>query len=73
MIADGTEVNDLLNVVEVARLLKCSNLTVYRRCRNKCFPYMKTGRRMLFKKSDISAWLDRLRESSMSGVQKAHG
>lgn len=73
MIAEGTGMNELLDVADVARLLKCSNLTVYRRCRSECFPYMRNGRRMLFKRSDISSWLEGLRENSMHGVQKVRG
>jgi len=49
---------EFLTVAQVTELLHISRMTLYRHMRAGDLPYIKIGRRVLFKKADIEAWLE---------------
>ena len=61
----------LFTVKSLARYLETSTKWVYERVQLKEIPYIKVGKHVRFKKSDIDRWLDSLKVSPMgfpSGV-----
>ena len=51
----------LLNVKESAKLLRCSEATVYRSCEAGLMPHIRKGRRLFFRREDLRRWIDSLR------------
>ncbi len=50
-----------VGVDAVAESLHCSRMTIYRRCKDRSLPFVKIGGKLLFRKSDVTAWVDSLR------------
>lgn len=59
MIEKGSIEDAFVSVESLMACLHCSRLTVYRRCRNGGLPFVKVGRRLLFRKADVEAWFAR--------------
>ena len=59
MTGNGSIEDAFVSVESLMACLHCSRLTVYRRCRSGALPFVKVGRRLLFRKSDIEAWFAR--------------
>lgn len=53
----------LLNLDDVALYLNCSKSTMYRYVREGRISYIRRGRRLLFRETDIEAFLDNHRIS----------
>lgn len=49
----------LLNLEDVAIYLNCSKSTMYRYIKESRISYIRRGRRLLFRESDIEAFLDK--------------
>jgi len=49
---------ELLTREQVMRYLQIGHSTLSKLMRRKTFPYIKLERKVLFKKSDIDAWLE---------------
>lgn len=49
----------LLNLDDVALYLNCSKSTMYRYVREGRISYIRRGRRLLFRETDIEAFLDK--------------
>lgn len=49
----------LLNLEDVAIYLNCSKSTMYRYVRENRISYIRRGRRLLFRETDIEAFLER--------------
>jgi excisionase family DNA binding protein len=47
----------LLTADEAAALLRVRRSTVYELARNRRLPHVKVGRRLLFVRSDLAAWV----------------
>jgi excisionase family DNA binding protein len=52
---------DMLSVEDVVKMLKVSRLTVYNYTKQG-LPFVKNGRRLLFKESDVIDWIERAKE-----------
>ncbi len=50
--------HDLLNKEELLEFLRVSRRSLDRMIERREFPFIKLGRRILFKKSDIEAWIE---------------
>jgi excisionase family DNA binding protein len=55
---------ELLNLAEVQRLLNIGRTSVYQLMASGALPSVKIGRRTLFARKDVDAFVDRLRESA---------
>jgi excisionase family DNA binding protein len=53
-------ISDFLTVSEVAKMLRVSNLTVYAYTK-KGMPFIKTNRRLLFKKAEVLDWIAKIK------------
>lgn len=51
--------NKLLTVNEVAKILRVSNMTVYRLVKKKEIPAIRVGKNYRIKESDVDAYLNR--------------
>ena len=51
--------NKLLTVNEVAKILRVSNMTVYRLVKNKQIPAIRVGKNYRIKETDVDNYLDR--------------
>ena len=49
--------DDLMTAAEVAKMLKRDRRTIYRDVREGIIPFMRVGGRLLFSRTDLSAWL----------------
>lgn len=54
MLSDG---NELLTVEETCRYLKCQRTWLYDKVRQKKIPYIKAGKYLRFRKTDLDRWL----------------
>lgn len=58
MPGDGRDPLDLLTPDDVAGLLKVPKSTVYALCRERRIPFVKVGRRYVFQRAALAAWID---------------
>ncbi len=54
----------LWDVEEVAKYLKVSKDTIYRWIETKQMPTVRVGKKWLFRKEEIDAWLDSMKSTS---------
>ena len=54
---------DLMDVDEVAAMVRLRKGTIYRYTSERRIPYFKIGNRVVFNRSDITAWLVERRRS----------
>lgn len=59
--------NGLLNLSEVAQILRVSRITVYRFVARRLLSVYKIGRRMRFRKEDVNSFMSRNRYGSTQG------
>ena len=52
------ETKDLMTREEVIQYLRISNMTLHRLMRVHKFPYIKLGKRVLFRRAEIDAYLE---------------
>jgi len=52
------EKKDLMTREEVMEYLRISNMTLHRLMKEHKFPYIKLGKRVLFRQSEIDAYLE---------------
>jgi len=52
------ETDEILTKDEVLKYLKISHQTLYKLMKKDSFPHMRLERKLIFKKSDIDAWLE---------------
>lgn len=53
--------NQLMSVEEVAKYIGLSKPTIYTMKSNKDIPFIKTGKKLLFRRKDIDEWLNKHR------------
>lgn len=59
----------LLHVAEVAKILRCSTSSVHRLCTDAELPSLKIGQKRMIARSDLWAYLRRLRTQSLQPAQ----
>ena len=59
-----TSEETLWDVEEVAKYLKVSKDTIYRWIETKQMPTVRVGKKWLFSKEEIDAWLDSMKSTS---------
>jgi excisionase family DNA binding protein len=55
---------DFLNVTEVARVLRCAPISVYRLIARRALPVYRACRKILFKRTDVLDYLERSRSDT---------
>ncbi len=58
-----TPTNEVLNAAQVAQLLGVDRKTIYEAARLGEIPHQRLGRRLLFSRTAILAWLDSCRSA----------
>jgi excisionase family DNA binding protein len=59
------EENKLLSVNEAAKHLNLARQTLYGFTSNRVIPFIKKGKKLYFKKSDLNIWLEEGKKSSI--------
>jgi excisionase family DNA binding protein len=54
----GTDQEGFINLDQAAEFLKVAKQTLYARTSAGTIPFVKKGKRLLFKKSELAAWLN---------------
>lgn len=62
--------NELLTVEEVADYLNYAKASIYGLVHKKDLPYIKTGKKILFKKKDIDSWIEDRKVKTKSEIKK---
>lgn len=65
-----TNENTLINVQEAAALLNLAVATVYEKTSQRVIPHYKHGKKLMFKKSELLAWVENRRIKSLSDLQR---
>jgi excisionase family DNA binding protein len=60
----GGDPADLLDVLQVAQLLRCGRTTVFRLIRDGELPSIKPGRSRLVTRADVDAYVERARSTA---------
>jgi excisionase family DNA binding protein len=59
------EENKLLSINEAAKYLNLAKQTLYGFTSNRTIPFIKKGKKLYFKKSDLNIWLEEGKKSSI--------
>lgn len=59
------EENKLLSINEAAKHLNLARQTLYGFTSNRAIPFIKKGKKLYFKKSDLNIWLEEGKKSSI--------
>jgi excisionase family DNA binding protein len=59
----------LLNIQEAAALLNLAVATIYEKTSQRTIPHYKHGKKVLFKKSELLAWVELRKVRSMDDIQ----
>ncbi len=54
----SSDPDELLTLEEAAAFIKTPKKTIYQYTSQRVIPYIKSGRRLLFRKADLNNWLD---------------
>ncbi len=57
------DAEEYLSLDELVKIIPLAKGTVYRYTSKGLIPHIKVGRRLVFKRSDIDAWLERHRRA----------
>jgi excisionase family DNA binding protein len=60
----------LLNVQEAAALLNLAVATLYEKTSDKVVPHYKHGKKLLFKKSELLAWVESTRIKTLKQIRE---
>lgn len=63
---DGT----LINIQEAAALLNLAVATIYEKTSEKLIPHYKHGKKIMFKKSELLAWVESRRVKTIHEIRK---
>lgn len=58
--------DELLTIKDVARMLRLSNETVRRRCRQGRMPHLRLFGQLRFRKAEVEGWIQELAERTMA-------
>ena len=67
---DEDSINELLSVDEVANYLNYAKASIYGLVHKRELPYIKTGKKLLFKKKDIDRWIEDRKGKTKSDIKK---
>jgi excisionase family DNA binding protein len=62
--------NSLINVQEAAALLNLAVATIYEKTSKKSIPHYKHGKKIMFKKSELLAWVEACRIKTIREIRK---
>ena len=65
----GSE-STLINIQEAAALLNLAVATVYEKTSEKLIPHYKHGKKIMFKKSELLAWVESRRVKTIHEIRK---
>ncbi|HEX5168654.1 MAG TPA: helix-turn-helix domain-containing protein [Cyclobacteriaceae bacterium] len=60
----------LINIQEAAALLNLAVATVYEKTSEKLIPHYKHGKKIMFKKSELLAWIESRRVKTIHEIRK---
>lgn len=77
---ESSDRSTLINIQEAAALLNLAVATVYEKTSEKLIPHYKHGKKIMFKKSELLAWVEsrrvktihEIRKEATSQILKAH-
>jgi excisionase family DNA binding protein len=58
-----------LSIEQLSNRIQLSKSTIYKLCMRRCIPYMKAGKRLLFREDAIDKWLEQFQEPTMDVIQ----
>lgn len=64
------EAEQILTVEQTAQLLHLSKKTIYERVRARTLPFYRDGKRILFKRSELLAYLDTQKVSTLTELNR---
>lgn len=68
---NGQDKSDqILNITEAALFLKTAKQTIYGYTSKRLIPFIKKGKKILFRKSDLEIWLNDGKKKSISEMDK---
>ena len=62
--------SDLLNIQEAASLLNLAVNTIYEKTSERTIPYYKHGKKIMFKKSELLAWVESRKVKTIQEIRK---
>lgn len=60
---------ELLNIHEAAALLNLAVNTIYEKTSERSIPFYKHGKKIMFKKSELLAWIDSRKVNTIRDIQ----
>ena len=57
-----------MNLNELSEYINLSNSSIYKRTHLRTIPFIKTGRKLLFKKESIDEWLEQHAHETISDI-----
>ena len=67
---DATNESTLINIQEAAALLNLAVNTMYEKTSEKLIPHYKHGKKIMFKKSELLAWVESRRVPTVHEIRK---
>lgn len=67
---ESTNKSTLINIQEAAALLNLAVATVYEKTSEKLIPHYKHGKKIMFKKSELLAWVESRRVKTIHEIRK---
>jgi excisionase family DNA binding protein len=67
---EGGNESTLINIQEAAALLNLAVATVYEKTSEKLIPHYKHGKKVMFKKSELLAWVESRRVKTIHEIRK---
>ncbi len=67
---ENTDSKELLTVADLSQLLGIAKQTVYDKIVRKEIPYHKTGKKLLFRRSEIDEWIDSKRVKTLDEMKR---
>lgn len=59
----------VMNIDELSEKIRLRKSTIYKLCMGRRIPYMKVGKRLLFREDAIDQWLELFQEPTMDVIQ----
>ena len=67
---ESTNESTLINIQEAAALLNLAVNTIYEKTSEKIIPHYKHGKKIMFKKSELLAWVESRRVKTIQEMRK---
>ena len=71
--AQATETPEYLDLAQAAKFLRMSESSLYTHTSQRRVPFIKRGRRLHFKRSDLQTWLDGGRKKTRDEIAQEAG